>query len=217
MRFSFDYIRFPAGSAGGALNRREGLTEEIRVAAIESFLEEARAAINPLGCAVSADVFAIVMSTPDDQGIGQKPEELSRHLDAISPMIYPSHYGNGWLGFDDPNEHNAEVTADALDDGAPRLTNPALMRPWLQAFYYNASEILEGINEAEKRGFGWMLWNVNGNYDLAALPPLEGRDNRYHGGLRRRLARSRAEAAVAMRSAGPRLSPRRSSPNRSAG
>ena len=169
----FDYIRFPAGSAGGALNRREGLTEEIRVAAIESFLEEARAAINPLGCAVSADVFAIVMSTPDDQGIGQKPEGLSRHLDAISPMIYPSHYGNGWLGFDDPNEHNAEVTADALDDGAPRLTNPALMRPWLQAFYYNASEILEGINEAEKRGFGWMLWNVNGNYDLAALPPLE--------------------------------------------
>ena len=198
----FDYIRFPAGSAGGALNRREGLTEEIRVAAIESFLEEARAAINPLGCAVSADVFAIVMSTPDDQGIGQKPEGLSRHLDAISPMIYPSHYGNGWLGFDDPNEHNAEVTADALDDGAPRLTNPALMRPWLQAFYYNASEILEGINEAEKRGFGWMLWNVNGNYDPGGASAIGGRDNRYHGGLRRRLARSRAEAAVAMRSAG---------------
>lgn len=168
----FDYVRFPAGTTGGQLNRREGLTEEIRVGAIESFLETARAAINPLGCAVSADVFAITMSAENDQGIGQRPEELSPHLDAISPMIYPSHYGDGWLGFSDPNEHNAEVTADALDDGAPRIAETTLMRPWLQAFYYNGREVLEGINEAEKRGFGWMLWNANGNYELDWLPPL---------------------------------------------
>ena len=158
---------------GGELNRREGLTQEIRVGAIESFLKLAREAIHPLGCAISADVFAIVMSTPDDQGIGQRPEDLTKHLDAISPMIYPSHYGDGWLGFADPNDHNAEVTADALDDGSGRLNNSALMRPWLQGFYYNASEVLEGINEAEKRGFGWMLWNANGNYELAWLPPLD--------------------------------------------
>ena len=139
----FDYVRFPAGTTGGELNRREGLTQEIRLGAIASFLEAARAAIRPLGCAVSADVFAIVMSSPNDQGIGQRPEELSEHLDAISPMIYPSHYGDGWLGFADPNEHNAEVTADALDDGAPRLAEGTLMRPWLQAFFYNASEVLE--------------------------------------------------------------------------
>jgi hypothetical protein len=166
----FDYVRFPAGRTGGELNRRENLTQEIRVGAIETFLETARAAISPLGCAVSADVFAIVMSSPNDQGIGQKPEELSQHIDAISPMIYPSHYGSGWLGFDDPNEHNAEVTADALDDGAPRLADTALMRPWLQAFYYNASEVREGIFVAERRGFGWMLWNANGNYELTWLP-----------------------------------------------
>ena len=169
----FDYVRFPAGKTGGQLNREQGLTQEIRVGAIQAFLEQARAAINPLGCAVSADVFAIVMSAFDDQGIGQTPEDLSIYLDAISPMIYPSHYGPGWLGFADPNEHNAEVTADALDDGSPRLAAGTLMRPWLQAFYYNAAEILEGINEAEERGFGWMLWNVNGNYDLAALPSNE--------------------------------------------
>ena len=125
----FDYVRFPAGTTGGELNRREGLTQEIRLGAIASFLEAARAAIRPLGCAVSADVFAVVMSSPNDQGIGQRPEELSEHLDAISPMIYPSHYGDGWLGFADPNEHNAEVTADALDDGAPRLAEGTLMRP----------------------------------------------------------------------------------------
>ena len=169
----FDYVRFPAGKTGGDLNRREGLTQEIRLGAIVSFLERARDTINPLGCAVSADVFAIVMSSLNDQGIGQRPEELSEHLDAISPMIYPSHYGAGWLGFADPNEHNAEVTADALDDGSPRLAEGTLMRPWLQAFYYDASEVLEGINEAEERGFGWMLWNANGNYELAWLPPLE--------------------------------------------
>ena len=87
--------------------------------------------------------------------------------------FYPSHYGEGWLGFDDPNDHNAEVTADALDDGAPRLADGTLMRPWLQAFYYNASEVLEGIYEAEERGFGWLLWNANGNFELSWLPTDE--------------------------------------------
>lgn len=166
----FDYVRFPAGKTGGELNRRENLTQEIRVGAIESFLESAREQISPLGCGVSAAVFAITMSALDDQGIGQKPEELSIHLDAISPMIYPSHYGAGWLGLDNPNEHNATVTADALDDGSPRLAATTLMRPWLQGFYYNASEVLEGIAVSERRGFGWLLWNANGNYDLAWLP-----------------------------------------------
>jgi len=165
----FDYVRFPAGLTGAALSGR--FTEEERVSTITDFLTEAVARLHPIGCGVSADVFGIIFSSPNDEGIGQRVEEVSAIVDAISPMLYPSHYDNGWLGFADPNDHPGPVVADALDDAAPRLTaDGAVVRPWLQAFYYVPSQILAEIDEAEARGMGWMLWNAGGNYAPEALP-----------------------------------------------
>lgn len=166
----FDYVRFPAGRSASAAKYRSETTAESRLATVTEFLTEARSVLHPLGCALSADIFAIVLSTPDEQGIGQRPEELSVPVDAISPMIYPSHYSDGWLGFAKPNDHPAAVVADALDDGTPRLAATTLMRPWLQSFYYNASQVKAGIDEAEERGVGWMLWNAASNFLPASLP-----------------------------------------------
>ncbi|MEE9228480.1 MAG: putative glycoside hydrolase, partial [Acidimicrobiia bacterium] len=166
----FDYVRFPAGKTGAAFNAREETDQATRVGTIQSFLAEARSRLHPLGCALSADVFGIVVSAPDDQGIGQRPEELSQVVDAVSPMVYPSHYSDGWLGFPDPNDFPAEVTAGALDDGTPRLTKPSLMRPWLQGFWWTNAQIKASIEEAEKRGVGWMIWNAPGNYSSSAFP-----------------------------------------------
>lgn len=167
----FDYVRFPAGKTAAVAQRRKPLTEEERVETIGSFLAEAKSRLHPLGCALSADIFAIVLSSPDDQGIGQRPEDVSAIVDAVSPMIYPSHYSDGWLGFSDPNDYPGPVVADALEDGIPRLEPDALMRPWLQAFYYNGSQVLAEIEEAEARGTGWMLWNPGGAYADSWLPP----------------------------------------------
>jgi len=166
----FDYVRFPAGSTAAAAQAKSPTTQEIRLAAIQDFLAEGRARLHPMGCALSADIFGIVLSAPNDQGIGQRPEEVSEVVDAVSPMIYPSHYSDGWLGFEDPNDHPGPVTADALDDGAPRLVEPSLMRPWLQAFWWTNSQIRASIEEAEARGFGWILWNAGGSYSASALP-----------------------------------------------
>ncbi len=166
----FDYVRFPTGSAAVA---SRDLPQEERVTTIRSFLEAARALLHPMGCALSADIFGIVVSTPDDQGIGQMPEVVSTTVDAVSPMVYPSHYSPGWLGFGDPNDYPYAVTADAIEDGTPRLAHPAVMRPWLQAFWWTDAEIKESIRAAEERGAGWMLWNAAGNYAEAALPSEE--------------------------------------------
>jgi hypothetical protein len=168
----FDYVRFPTSDAASRLKPQ---TQGERTAAISSFLTEARRLLHPMGCAVSADIFGIVLSSPDDQGIGQRPEDLTGILDAVSPMLYPSHYSNGWLGFDDPNDHPGPVVADALDDGLPRFGEITIMRPWLQAFYYNASQVLAQIEEAEDRGLGWILWNATGKYSLDWLPQEEER------------------------------------------
>ena len=77
-------------------------------------------------------------------------------------MIYPSHDSPGWLGFADPNEHPGAVTADALDGATPRMAPGSLLRPWLQAFYYNSNQIRAAIDEAEPRGLGGFFWNAVG-------------------------------------------------------
>jgi hypothetical protein len=164
----FDYVRFPAGRTAEVSGQLE-VPQADRVAAIESFLGAARAALAPAGCSMSADIFGIVVSTPDDQGLGQRPEELSPHLDALSPMVYPSHYSPGWLGLGDPNAYPYEVTANAIDAAAPRMA-AGVLRPWLQGFWWSNAQIRESIQAAEDRGVGWMLWNVASNFSVEALP-----------------------------------------------
>ena len=166
----FDYVRFPSGRSANEASRNRPTTQDERLEAIAAFLAEARGRLHPMGCAVSADVFGIVMSAPNDQGIGQRPEEISAVVDALSPMVYPSHYGEGWLGFEDPNDHPAAVTAAALDAGLPRMAPTALLRPWLQAFFYRPDQVRAEIMEAEKRGLGWMLWNIGSRYSPDAVP-----------------------------------------------
>jgi len=166
----FDYVRFPTGQASVVSAKSRPTTGEERTATIAAFLTEARNRIHPLGCAIAADIFAIVLSAPNDQGIGQRPEDLSGIVDVLSPMIYPSHYSDGWLGFDDPNDHPGEVTAEALDSGIPRVSGGTIVRPWLQAFFWTDDEILESIEVAQRRGLGWMLWQASGNYDEGFLP-----------------------------------------------
>jgi len=165
----FDYVRFPSEEAA-QISGQLDMTEEERTTVIEGFLRAARERIHAEGCAVSADVFAIVVSASNDQGIGQRPEELTRHLDAFSPMVYPSHYSPGWLGYDDPNEHPYDVTSDAIRDAQERIEQGVVLRPWLQAFWWTNDQIRTSIQAAEDLGVGWILWNAVSNFDRAAIP-----------------------------------------------
>ncbi len=178
----FDYVRFPDGYGstvqfdGGAVYLGAYDDPEAgnaRVAVIAAFLEEARDKLHGMGCAVSADVFAITLSYPDDQGIGQRPEELSGVVDAISPMIYPDHYADGAFGYGKPFDYPGEVVDSALAAGMPRLQPTAIMRPWLADYYYGPSEVRAEIEAAEQYGVGWMLWNVNSNHTSGALKPAD--------------------------------------------
>lgn len=168
----FDYVRYPAGRTADISGQRE-LTQEQRVETISTFLEEARQLLHPMGCAVSAAVFGIVVSSQDDQGLGQRPEEVSAQVDTLSPMVYPSHYSAGWLGFDDPNDHPYDVTADAISDATPRMHEESLLRPYLQAFWWTNDQIRRSIQAAEDAGIGWLLWNITSDYDATALPTDE--------------------------------------------
>ena len=68
---------------------------------IAEFVHYASKRLKPLGVRVSADVFGLAATR--DLGIGQMPKRISKYVDAIYPMVYPSHYGPGEYGLEDPN------------------------------------------------------------------------------------------------------------------
>ena len=136
-------------------------------------MKEAQRRINPLGCAIAADIFAITLESSSDEGIGQSPGVFSKYVDVLSPMIYTYTYGSGWKGWDDPTEHAVELVAAALDAGIPKLRGHALYRPWLQRAFLEDSEILGVQAVAEARDMGWMLWSAGTIFDSGHLPPPE--------------------------------------------
>ena len=98
----------------------------------------------------------------DDLGIGQVIEDAYLYFDYASPMVYPSHYGAGFLGYKKPAEYPYEVIRYSLDKALGRLMtyNQQLMaenlgtssqslvnshqssvrlRPWLQDFDLGAT------------------------------------------------------------------------------
>ena len=167
----FDYVRFPSGRTAELAAELVPQTEDGRSEAIAGFLGTARDRLAEEGCAVSAAIFGVVMSSATDERLGQTPETIAPVVDAVSPMLYPSHYSAGWLGFADPNDHPGPVVAFALDEGVPRVPADTAVRPWLQGFYYDAAQVRAQIDEAEARGAGWIIWNASGRYDVDWFPP----------------------------------------------
>lgn len=90
----FDYMRFSTDPGMENVDFVQPEKEEDRRQVITDFVKLASDKIHELGGAISADVYGVVIDSERDQKIvGQDYVELSRYLDYISPMIYPSHYG----------------------------------------------------------------------------------------------------------------------------
>ena len=140
---------------------------------INGFLSEAVAELRPMGCAVGADVFGFITKAIDDGAIGQKWEDLANIVDVLSPMVYPSHYSTGWYDFERPNDHPGPMVENALADGLDRLPRSVVIRPWLQDFGYDASQVRAQIEAAEGFGLGWMLWNARSDVTVEALNRAE--------------------------------------------
>lgn len=166
----FDYVRFPDGYPSTVVfDGKDG--PEDRVRSITGFLQSARELLHPLGCVLAADVFGFVTTATDDGGIGQRWPDIAEVVDVISPMLYPSHYDQGWFGYDEPNQHPGEVVSRALSDGLNRLDSRTVVRPWLQDFGYDPDQVRAGIEAVEAENLGWMLWNAASEITTEALDP----------------------------------------------
>lgn len=89
-----DYVRFSTDSGMKQVDFGPEAAAGTREDVIAEFTAYAAEELHKLGAAVSADVYGVVIdSKVDQQIVGQDYRALSGHLDAISPMVYPSHYG----------------------------------------------------------------------------------------------------------------------------
>jgi hypothetical protein len=175
----YDYMRFPSDGDMDAIDLGAPNTGAARTEAIHNFLKLTHDALAEYGVALGADIFGIALWDANDNGIGQKLEQIAPVVDYICPMIYPSHFAAGSFGYPIPNDHPYEVILESLQNGDTRIADAkAKFRPWLQDFTYGPG-IDYGPNEvrAQIKGTydfgatGWLLWNANSVFTEAALLP----------------------------------------------
>ena len=115
---NFDYVRFPSDgkieNMGFPVWDGKTLKQEI----IKDFFQYVRA--NLPGEKISVDLFGQTTTNKDDMGIGQVIENAFENFDYISPMVYPSHYINGFMGFANPAEHPYDIIKYSMDTALNR-------------------------------------------------------------------------------------------------
>ena len=170
----FDYVRFPSdGDVSAAIF--PGSRRELKWQTIRAFLAYARGRLKPMGVRVSAAVFGLAAT--HNLGIGQRPRRLAAELDAIYPMVYPSHYSPGEYNIADPNANPYWTVAMSLRDFRRALRGlDTRLIPWLQDFSlgraYTLADVRAQILAARRaRAGGFLLWNAGGVYTPEALAP----------------------------------------------
>ena len=94
---------------GSRSERFPGKVKEPLDATIPRFLAAARKALKPFDVKLGVDVFGL--AADHDLGIGQDIALIAKHVDVISPMLYPNHYTAGELGIQDPNGDPSSIVA----------------------------------------------------------------------------------------------------------
>ncbi len=178
----FDYVRYPSDGNMATLSYEYITTVPAtstpavkRRATLKAFFEYMRSEL--AGISLSADVFGMVLTNTDDLTIGQHLEDIAPYVDALSGMIYPSHFPKQWNGIANTHTNPYQTVYDSSKMGLNRMsvtlgssTARKLSRPWLQDFsiygvVYNAPEVKAQIKALDDLGIkNFLLWNASNRY-----------------------------------------------------
>jgi hypothetical protein len=187
----FDYIRFPSDGNMSAISYPVYDGEQEKSEVISDFFRYLDKELRVrTGAKISADLFGLTMwNHENDLNIGQKLSPALQHFDYVSPMVYPSHYPDGFNGYGNPALYPYEViyenlvkgqkvyetlVGDGEEPGVRTLEELATVRPWLQDFDLGAvytSQMVKAQMKAtvDGGGSGWLLWNARNVYTVSAL------------------------------------------------
>jgi len=156
---NFDYVRFPSDGNMQDITFPFYDGQKPKHEVIRDFFKYLSDNLRSNGVKTSADLFGLATINHDDLGIGQILEDAAPYFDFVCPMVYPSHYASGFLGYANPAAYPYEVIKYSLENGQKRLvtltatptplanatTTPSVLatpkfakvaelRPWLQDF-----------------------------------------------------------------------------------
>jgi hypothetical protein len=186
---NFDYVRFPSdGAISDAVFAKTVSTTEIasttkttfmtKAEVITSFFSYLHDELSPLGIPISVDLFGQTTSETNDMGIGQVIEDAFPYFDFVDPMVYPSHYIDGFDGYAKPALHPYEIVKYSMDQGVARAiaasSTPSKLRPWLQAFDLGAVYTPAMVDAQKQATYdagldSWLLWNAGAVYSRAEV------------------------------------------------
>ncbi|MEK7195357.1 MAG: putative glycoside hydrolase [Patescibacteria group bacterium] len=116
---NFDYIRFASDGNMENIVYPSWSGKTPRSAVISDFFSFLRSELG--GAKISADLFGLSTINRDDLGIGQVIESAYKYFDYVCPMVYPSHYASGFLGYANPAKYPYEVVKYSMEHALARL------------------------------------------------------------------------------------------------
>ena len=173
----FDYIRFPSdGDISRCFYSFREDSSMYKSEILADFLLQAK---ENLSIPVAIDIYGFNSWYSFGNWIGQDMEEFSLIVDVISPMNYPSHFGDRFY-MNGPREtrsyriiYNGGIRASDISTGT------ALIRPYLQAFNmmsptWGPSYIKNQAKAADDSGCdGFIFWNAAGDYSIVEKGLIE--------------------------------------------
>lgn len=166
-----DYVRYPTE---GLRNADFELGDTKPTDVIAGFVSRVHEHTKAAGVPLSLDIFGVVawQRWVDVKATGQDLTKLGPLVEAVSPMVYPSHFSVGFNGYKEPGAH-PEVVAFGTKEAAAVLKKAGVttvVRPWIQGFPwhapgYSSGYVLQEIALARASGgSGWLAWNAGGYY-----------------------------------------------------
>lgn len=164
----FDYIRFPSDGPTYlcSFNFKKD-PEMYKSEILADFLQRAR---NSLTVPISTDIYGFNSWYSFGNWIGQDMEEFSRIVDVISPMVYPSHFGNRFYMKGERALRPYRIVHDGGKRAVAIADSGIVIRPYLQAFKmmsptWGPGYILNQVRGARESGCsGFTFWNARGEY-----------------------------------------------------
>ncbi len=142
---------------------------------IRDYVRKAREVCDRHQVRLSADIFAIVawQRSIDIRNTGQDIAYMSPHLHHIHPMIYSSHFSDGFqFHADDFINKPYPIIKAGIEKTIIKMDKNCEVIPFLQAFGWRVNYNREYMYDQLKAAYdtdakGYILWNATGRYNKA--------------------------------------------------
>jgi hypothetical protein len=170
-----DYVRYPVQKGLGNADFKYYAKGRNRKEVIRDFVHEIHELTKARGVPLGIDVFGVASTgTQEDiDNLGQDLAMIGKDVEFVLPMVYPSHYGEGFYGWAVPGDHPEIVGIGTKATVVKLAGTGAKVRPWLQAFNwkspaYSPKYLADEIKSGDDAGAsGYMMWNPGSEYSTA--------------------------------------------------